>query len=137
MVENPISDMMVRLKNAALAGQKTMEVPFSGVREALAKILLEEGYLDKVEIEKIKSLRKKDTIFKTLKIHLKYQGRKPVLEGVKVVSKPSQRFYVKKNNIPRVLGGRGLLILSTPHGLMAGKRARQKGIGGEVICKVW
>ncbi|MDP3998805.1 MAG: 30S ribosomal protein S8 [bacterium] len=137
MVENPVSDMMIRLRNAALAGQKTVEIPHSGVREALARILMREGYLVKVGVEKVGSPRRKDVTFKTIKADLRYQGRKSVLKEVKIISKSSRRFYVKKNNIPRVLGGRGLVVLSTPQGLMSGREAKKKGLGGEVICEVW
>jgi len=92
----------------------------------------------RVEIVKDdKGSRKKASAFKTIKMDLKYEGRKRVLTNVKIISKPSLHVYVKKSNIPYVLGGRGFVILSTSHGLMIGREAQKKGLGGEVICEVW
>lgn len=138
MVESPLSDMLSRIKNGYLARQKTVVIPHSKIKEELAKILLKAGYLAKVEIIKIASSAKKKAVeTKVIKVALSYEGKKPVLEELKTISKPSLRVYVKKGKIPKVLGGRGLVILSTPQGLMTGKEAQKKGFGGEFICKVW
>lgn len=138
MVENPLSDILIRIKNGYLAGQKTVVMPHSNLGEEFVKILLNEGYLVRVEVIKDdKGSRKKTSAFKTIKMDLKYEGRKPVLTDVKIISKPSLHIYVKKSNIPYVLGGRGFVILSTSRGLMIGREARKKGLGGEVICEVW
>lgn len=133
-----VADMLIRIKNAYLAGRKTVEIPYSKFNEETAKILLKEGYLTKVEVKGInKDAKKKAVELKILRMNLKYEGRKPRLEVVKIVSKPSSRVYVKKEKIPLVLGGRGLVILSTPQGLMTGREAKKKGVGGEIICQVW
>ena len=138
MVESPLTDMTIQIKNGYLAGKKIVELPFSKVNQELAKIFLKEGYLANVEIKKTKlSPKKKSAEVKIIKVGLKYEGKKPVLEGAKIISKPSLKVYVKKGNIPYILGGRGLVVLSTPKGLMTGREARQKGLGGEIICEVW
>lgn len=138
MVENSFSDMLIRIKNGYLASQKAVEIPYSKIKEELANILLKEGYLTKIEIKKIKSgSGKKAVEIKILNVVLKYEGRKSALGGIKIISKPSRRTYIKKGKIYDVLGGRGLLILSTPKGLMTGKEARKKGFGGEVVGKIW
>lgn len=138
MVENPLSDMMIRIKNGYLTGQKTVQIPYSKTRERLAEILIQGGYLAKKEIEKIKlSSKKKAVEVKIIKVDLRYEKREPALMGLKIVSKSSHRIYVKKGEIPHVLGGRGIVILSTPQGLMTGQEARKKDLGGEVICEVW
>lgn len=130
--------MLIRIKNGYLASQKAVEIPYSKIREELANILLKEGYLAKVETKKTKSgSGKKAVEIKILNAILKYEGRKSSLGGIKIISKPSRRVYVKKDKIYDVLGGRGLLILSTPKGLMTGKEARKKGLGGEVVGKIW
>lgn len=130
MVDSPISDMLIRIKNGYLAGKKTVAVPYSKIREKLAKLLLGEGYLANLKIVK-------EYPTKMLYIDLKYQGKRPAVEGVKIVSRPSFKTYVKKENIPLVLGGRGLVVISTPQGLMTDREVRKKGLGGEIICKIW
>lgn len=138
MVDTSFSDMLIRIKNAYLARQKTVEIPYSKIKDNLAKILLEEGYVSKIEIKKSKSSQKKKAIeVKILKVDLKYESKKPAVEGIKVISKSSIRVYVKKGNIPRILGGRGLVVLSTTKGLMSGHEAQKKGLGGEVVGEVW
>lgn len=138
MVGNPFSDMIVRIKNGYLAGKKTVAVSHSKVKKELADIFLKAGYLNKVEITKQNSSAKKKAIgLKFLNLELKYNGKEPSLEGVKIVSKPGMRIYLKKGKIPQVLAGRGLVILSTPKGLMIGGEARKKNLGGEIICKIW
>lgn len=138
MVDTSFSDMLIRIKNAYLARQKTVEIPYSKIKDNLAKILLEEGYISKIEIKKSKSSQKKKAVeVKILKVDLKYESKKPAVEGIKVISKSSIRVYVKKGNIPRILGGRGLVVLSTTKGLMSGHEAQKKGLGGEVVGEVW
>lgn len=133
-----VTDTLIRIKNGYLAGKKTVETPCSKMEERLVKILLKEGYLSHLEIKTVKAgTKKKGAKVKIMAMDLKYDGRKPVLRELKIVSKPSLRIYVQKDNIPSVLGGQGLVILSTPRGLMTGREAQKKGLGGEIICKIW
>jgi small subunit ribosomal protein S8 len=128
---DPIADMLTRIRNGVSAKHDTVRMPSSRIKVAIAKVLKEEGFIRDFEIgaEGPRSM---------LKIDLSYTGRKePVLSGIKRVSKPGLRVYVQKREIPRVLGGLGVAILSTPEGVMTGQNARQKSIGGEVLCYVW
>ncbi len=129
VTSDPIADMLIRVKNGYLAGKSEVIVPWSKLLESLAKILVETGFLSK---EKIVSEGAK-----TLVLELKYAGKIPALTQVKRVSKPSLRVYARKDGLPRVLGGLGMAIISTPRGLMTNKKARKEGLGGEVICEVW
>ena len=135
-VTDPISDMLTRIRNAQLGEHKTTVVPHSGLKTSIAKILLDEGF-----IRGYKIVSKKDTGFKSILITLKYTGkrrdRQPVIAGLKRVSRPGRREYTRKRDIPRVLSGMGIAILSTPKGVMTGRRARSLGVGGEVLCFVW
>ncbi len=135
-VNDPIADMLTRIRNAILAGHTLVALPSSKLKVAIAKILQEEGYISNYEVVDGKS-----TGQKILRIHLKYVGerrnRKAVITGLERVSRPGRRVYTGKKEIPWVLSGIGIAILSTPKGVMTGKRARQLGVGGEVICKVW
>ena len=126
---DPISDMLTRIRNANRALLPTVEVPHSTVKESIAHILKKEGYVAEVAVEKNK--------FKTIKLKLKYQGKKSVIEGLKRISKPGLRRYVGAAEIPRVLNGIGVAVISTPEGVMTGSQARKKNIGGELICYVW
>ncbi|HEX7469835.1 MAG TPA: 30S ribosomal protein S8 [Verrucomicrobiae bacterium] len=126
---DPISDMLTRIRNANRALLPTVEVPHSTVKESIAHILKKEGYVAEVAVEKNK--------FKTIKLKLKYQGKKSVIEGLKRISKPGLRRYVGAAEIPRVLNGMGVAVISTPEGVMTGSQARKKNIGGELICYVW
>lgn len=126
---DPISDMLTRIRNANRALLPTVEVPHSTVKESIAHILKKEGYVAEVAVEKNK--------FKTIKLKLKYQGKKSVIEGLKRISKPGLRRYVGAAKIPRVLNGMGVAVISTPEGVMTGSQARKKNIGGELICYVW
>jgi small subunit ribosomal protein S8 len=126
---DPISDMLTRIRNASRALLPTVELPHSRVKESIAAILKKEGYIADMTVEKDR--------FKTLKLRLKYQGKKSVIEGLRRVSKPGLRHYVGAREIPRVLGGMGVAVVSTPEGMMTGVQARKKNIGGEVICYVW
>lgn len=129
---DPIADMLTRMRNAILAKHDSALIPSSKVKVSIAKILKEEGFINNYEV------LKDNTPQRVLKIELKYTGnREPVLTGVKRVSKPGLRVYVGRGEIPRVYEGLGLAILSTPLGIMTGKQAWRRGIGGEVLCYVW
>ncbi len=130
MMTDPIADLLARIKNGYLAGKNQVAAPHSKAKQALAQLLSKEGYIDEVKVEK--GDKAKDLILKLI-----YEGKKPKLTEIIRVSKPGGRVYVKKDEIPKVLGGLGIVILSTPKGLMTGKEARKKGMGGEVICKMW
>ncbi|HEX4342586.1 MAG TPA: 30S ribosomal protein S8 [Verrucomicrobiae bacterium] len=126
---DPISDMLTRIRNANTALLPTVEVPHSKTKESIAHILKKEGYVAEVAVEKNK--------FKTIKLKLKYQGRKGVIEGLRRISKPGLRHYVSSTEIPRVLNGLGVAVVSTPEGLMTGTQARRKNLGGELMFYVW
>lgn len=131
MVTDPIADMLTRIRNAAMARHDFVLVPLSKVKIAVAKILRDEGFIKDYEVVKGKQQ-------KVIKIYLKYTDKKePVIEGLQRVSKPGLRIYVSKSEIPRVYGGLGMAILSTPKGIISGKKAWQEGVGGELICFVW
>lgn len=130
-VSDPISDMLNRIRNASSAGMKTAEVDHSVLKSEIAAILKREGYVRDVAIEA-------EGGRKTLQVALKYgAGRKPVIKGLRRISRPGLRRYVGFDGIPRVLGGMGIAILSTPQGVMTDAEARQKRVGGEVLCQVW
>lgn len=130
VVNDPIGDMLIRIKNAALARRKSVDLPSSKVKHAVAELLSREGYLTGVSEEKTEHGA-------VLKLTLAYEGNTPVLSDVKRISKPGLRWYVGRKNIPMVMGGAGISIVSTPLGVMSGKEARAKGIGGELLCEVW
>ncbi len=130
-VTDPIADMLTRIRNGVSAKHDSVSMPASKVKVAIARVLKEEGFIRDFELGSEGSRS-------VLKVQLSYTGRKePVLSGIKRVSKPGLRVYVQKREIPRVLGGLGIAILSTPEGVMTGQIARQKNIGGEVLCYVW
>lgn len=126
---DPISDMLTRIRNANRALLPDTEMPHSKIKEGIAKILKREGYIDDCTVEG-KGL-------KMLKLKLKYQGRKAVIEGLRRVSKPGLRNYAGATEIPKVLRGMGTAIVSTPKGVMTGTDARKENVGGEVLCFVW
>ncbi len=130
MVNDPIGDMLIQIKNASLARNPVIELPYSKLKMALGKILLEEGYI--ASIAKVGTDPKAN-----LQVGIKYANGTSVITGVKRVSKPGLRWYVAKNKIPQVVGGMGIAILSTPFGIMTGSQAKKKGIGGELLCKIW
>ena len=135
-INDPISDMLTRIRNGVMAGHALVAVPSSKLKVEIAKIMKDEGYLEGFEIGE-----GEQTVEKTLRLKIKYvgerRGRRPVISGVERVSKPGRRVYTKKQDIPWVLSGIGVAILSTPKGVMTGARARQLGVGGEILCKVW
>jgi small subunit ribosomal protein S8 len=126
---DPIADMLTRIRNAGRALLPTVAMPHSKVKEGLAHILKKEGYVAEVTVE--------GTVKKSLKLRLKYEGKKCVIEGLKRVSKPGLRNYVGATEIPRVRGGLGVAVVSTSEGIMTGMEARKKNIGGELLCYVW
>jgi small subunit ribosomal protein S8 len=128
-MNDPISDMLTRLRNAGQAFLPVIELPHSKMKEDIALLLKREGYLSDVVVE--------GKPVKKLKIKLKYAGRKPVIEGSRRVSSPGLRRYVGATEVPRVRGGMGTSILSTPEGIMTGTQARKKNVGGELLCEVW
>jgi len=126
---DPISDMLTRIRNAQRALLPTVELPHSKIKESIAQILKKEGYVAEVAVE--------GKGIKTLKLRLRYQGKKSVIEGLRRVSRPGLRRYVGATEIPRVLGGLGVAVVSTPEGVMTGTAARKKNLGGELLCYVW
>jgi small subunit ribosomal protein S8 len=128
-MSDPISDMLTRIRNAGRALLPAVELPHSRMKESVAKILKSEGYVADVAVE--------GATIKKLKIRLKYQGKKNVIEGLKRVSRPGLRRYVGATEIPRVLNGMGVSIVSTPEGVMTGAEAKKKNLGGELLCQVW
>ncbi len=129
-VTDPIADMLVRIKNANMRRYPSVDIPYSKMKEKIIEILLREGYIVKYEV--IGEIPQK-----YIRVYLKYKGKTPAIQDVKRVSKPGRRYYVNKEEIPRVLGGLGIAILSTSKGIMTDKEARLLGIGGELICMVW
>jgi small subunit ribosomal protein S8 len=128
-MSDPISDMLTRIRNGGRALKPVVELPHSKIKESVAKILQSEGYVTDVAVE--------GTGLKTLKIRLKYNGKKNVIEGLKRISKPGLRKYVGSTEIPRVRGGLGVAIVSTSEGLMTDVQARKKNVGGELLCYIW
>ena len=126
---DPISDMLTRIRNAGRALLPTVVMPHSRIKENLANILKQEGYIAEVAVEG-KPLKK-------IKLRLKYQGKKNVIEGLRRISKPGLRHYVGVTDIPRVRGGLGVAVMSTSEGVMTGVQARKKNLGGELLCYVW
>ena len=127
---DPIADMLTRIRNANAARHPKVTIPASKMKLAISRVLKEEGYIKDIEFLK-------DTPQGTIRLTLRYVDKKSVLTQLKRVSKPGLRVYTKRATIPRVRGGQGISILSTPQGLMTGHRAYMQGLGGEVICYVW
>lgn len=135
-VSDPIADMLTRIRNALTAGHTHTAMPSSNLKVAIAKILKEEGFISGYEV-----VDGERPGHKVLRLRLKYVGerrqRRPVITGLERVSSPGRRVYSGKQEIPWVLSGMGIAIVSTPKGVMTGQRARQLGVGGEILCKVW
>ena len=133
MLTDPVADMLTRIRNANKALHETAEMPSSRLKEQIARILTEEGYVRDYRVEEREGIP-----YKVLVIELKYgRGRERVLTGLKRISKPGRRIYAGKDRLPRVLGGMGTAILSTSRGVITSRTAEREGIGGEVICFVW
>jgi small subunit ribosomal protein S8 len=131
MLTDPVGDMLARIKNANKALHETTEMPASRMKEEIARLLKEEGYIKDFRVEKGES-------FDTLVIELKFgRNRERVITDLRRVSKPGRRVYAKKDRLPRVLGGMGVAIMSTSTGLVTSRRAQELGVGGEVVCFIW
>jgi small subunit ribosomal protein S8 len=129
---DPIADMLTRIRNASAARHKDLTVPSSKVKREIARVLAEEGFIESWATDNT------DGVQESLSMRLKYvEGKTPVVSGLKRISKPGLRVYARKTEIPRVLGGLGLAILSTSRGIMTGSQARKLNLGGEVLCYVW
>ena len=130
-VNDPIGDMLTRIRNGLVAKHEVVEVPASNMKKAIAKILLEEGYIKDVRLAD-------DDKQGTLRLTLKYDAKGvKVIKGLKRISKPGLRVYANKDEIPKVLGGLGIAIISTSKGVMTDKMARMNGVGGEVLAYIW
>jgi small subunit ribosomal protein S8 len=135
-VNDPIADMLTRIRNAVMSNQTLIAMPSSNVKVEIARILKEEGFIEDYEVAE----GSKPT-HKVIRIRLKYVGerrtKRPVITGLERISRPGRRIYTHKKDIPWVLSGMGISILTTPKGVMTGQKARKEGIGGEILCKVW
>ena len=132
VMTDPIADFLTRVRNANIAMKKSVDIPNSNIKASLSQILKDEGFIEDYEV-----ITEEDSIKKNIRIYLKYDNKTRVISGLKRISKPSLRVYVGKNEIPKVLGGLGVAILSTSQGVMTDKKARRDGMGGEVLCYVW
>jgi len=131
MTTDPVSDMLTRIRNAIQARHPKVDVPGSRLKLEIARILKEEGFIANFKVAE-------EGVRKIIKIYLKYTpANQPVISTIQRVSRPGCRVYVGNDDIPRVLGGMGINILTTPRGVMTGRDARKEGIGGEVLCQVW
>jgi small subunit ribosomal protein S8 len=130
VMTDPVADMLTRIRNANIVRGKIVEIPSSKIKQELARILKEEGYIEDFELVE-------DAKQGSIRVHLKYMGKDRVITGLKRISRPGLRVYAGKDEIPRVLGGLGIAVLSTSQGMMTDKKARTSGIGGEVLCYVW
>lgn len=131
MTTDPIADMLTRVRNALAARHPKVDVPASKLKTEIARILKEEGYIANFKVAE-------EGVKKTIKIYLKYSNdNAPVITRIERVSRPGCRVYVGQNDIPRVQGGLGINILTTPRGVMTGRHARKEGIGGELLCRIW
>lgn len=135
-VSDPIGDMLTRVRNASMIGHSVVIMPSSRLKVAIANILKDEGYIQDFEVT-----QEEGRVHATLRVWLKYVGdrrhRLPAITGIKRISKPGCRIYTSKVDVPRVLSGMGISILSTPKGVITGQQAKRLGVGGEVLCHVW
>ena len=128
---DPIADMLTRIRNASSAKHESVDIPASNIKKDMARILLDEGYIKDVEFIE-------DGKQGIIRIFLKYTGNKQsVISGIKRISKPGLRVYAKKDELPKVLGGLGIAVISTSKGVMTDKKARAEGVGGEVLAFIW
>jgi small subunit ribosomal protein S8 len=127
---DPIADMCTRIRNAVRCEKEEVDVPFSKLKSAIAKILKKEGYIADYKAEMVDK-------HNVLRIKLKYAKKKPAIVGIKRISTPGKRTYRAASEMPRVLGGMGIAIVTTSRGLMAGHDARKANVGGEILCEVW
>jgi small subunit ribosomal protein S8 len=133
-MSDPIADMLTRIRNSSQARHPSCEMPTSKMKVAIAEVLRDEGYIESFE-------ERGEGIHKVLRVYLRYapggRGRDPLMMGLKRVSKPGLRVYARAGNIPRVFGGLGTAIMSTPRGVISGNKARRLNVGGEVLAHVW
>ena len=128
---DPVADMLTRIRNAINRRHASVDIPHSKMKESIARILQDEGFIQHYELVP-------DGRFQVIRVHLKYaEGRRPVLTHLKRLSTPGRRLYAGSAQIPRALGGMGIVIVSTPRGVLTGTRARRENVGGELICEVW
>ena len=128
---DPIADMLTRIRNANIAAHDTVDIPASKIKKSIAEILVNEGYINSYEVID-------DGVQGTIRIQMKYgPDNEKVISGIKKISKPGLKVYAKASDVPRVLGGLGIAIISTSNGVISDKEARKLGVGGEVICYVW
>ncbi|MDO5714054.1 MAG: 30S ribosomal protein S8 [Tissierellia bacterium] len=131
MMTDPIADMLTRIRNGVNAKHTSVDIPASNMKKAISEILLNEGYIQKYDVIE-------DDKQGVLRITLKYgENGEKVISGIKKISKPGLRVYAKANEVPKVLGGLGIAIISTSKGIVTDKKARNEGVGGEVLCYVW
>lgn len=131
VINDPIADMLTRIRNGLIARHDSVTIPASNIKKSIAKILLDEGYIKSVDFID-------DGLQGQIKVSLKYaQGKESVIKGLKRISKPGLRIYAKSDEIPKVLGGLGIAIISTSRGVMTDKAARNAGVGGEVLAYIW
>ena len=130
-MSDPIADMLTRIRNASKESHADLKIPCSNLKVEIARVLKEEGYVKDFQIEE------KEKNIKFLRIWLKYFEKKPVISGLKRLSPPSRRVYVGIKEIPQVIGGLGIVIMSTPIGVITGQKAKKSNVGGELLCKVW
>ena len=135
-VNDPIADMLTRIRNGVMSNQTVVAMPSSKIKAEIARILKEEGFVEDFEID-----NGSKPSHKTIRVKLKYVGerrnKRPVITGLERISRPGRRVYTQKKEIPWVLSGMGISILSTPKGVMTGQNARKSGVGGEILCKIW
>ncbi len=135
---DPISDMLTRIRNAQAVKKESVVLPMSKIKYNIAKILEQEGYIERMEVIKTKSLKNGSSVFDELKIVLKYKKEgSPVITSLERISKPGRKVYVKKDELPRVLNNLGFAIISTSRGLMTNREAKREKLGGEVICEIY
>ena len=134
MTNDPIADMLTRIRNALLVGKPTVEIPLSKIKIEIARILKEEGYIEEYTIVEAQPVN-------LISVQLKYYGsrreRKPVITNIERISKPGRRVYRGRKDLPRVMSGIGIAIVTTPKGVMTAQQARRERTGGEVLCYVW
>jgi len=128
-MHDPISDLLTRIRNAGMARHAKVTMPYSRLKASVSQILHQEGYVADVGVEEGPK--------KTLTLALKYDGRRPVIAGLRQISTPGLRRYVRSTEIPRVLGGMGVAIVSTSKGVMTGSEAKKQNLGGELVCYIW
>lgn len=128
-MSDPIADMLTRIRNGSMALLPAVTMPHSRIKEGIARLLCAEGYVGEVAVE--------GEVKRKLTVKLKYEGRKGIIGGLRRASRPGRRVYVASGEIPRVLNGMGVSIVSTSRGVMTGSEARRQGVGGELLCTVW